>query len=81
MDTAIILTMKINFENFDLMAFFAWRVTYVGQGSSITMRKPYFRKHLYSIHAAQRNLKSPAQKLECFQYITPTLTSYLAEVF
>ena len=27
MDTAIILTMKINFENFDLMALFAWRVT------------------------------------------------------
>ena len=29
MDTAITLTMKINFENFDLMALFAWRVTYL----------------------------------------------------
>ena len=28
MDTANILTMKINFENLDLMAPFAWRVTY-----------------------------------------------------
>ena len=28
MDTGIILTMKINFENFDLMALLAWRVTY-----------------------------------------------------
>ena len=45
------------------------------------MRKPYFCKHLYSIHAAQRNLQSPAQILECGQYITPTLTSYLAEIF
>ena len=27
MDTAIILAMKINFENFDLMALLAWRVS------------------------------------------------------
>ena len=43
--------------------------------------QPYFCKHLYSIHAAQKNFRSPAQILECCQYITPTLTSYLAEVF
>ena len=36
---------------------------------------------MYVIQAAQINLKSPAQILECCQYITLTLTTYLAEVF
>ena len=36
---------------------------------------------MHAIHVAQINLKLPAQILECRQYITPTLTAYLAEVF
>ena len=40
-----------------------------------------FLKHLYAVHAALRNLNSPVQIVEHCQYITPTLTPYLAEIY
>ena len=43
--------------------------------------QPYFCKHLYAIHAALRQLNSPVQIVEYCQYITPSLTSYLAEIY
>ena len=43
--------------------------------------QPYFCKHLYAIHADLRQLNSPVQIVEYCQYITPSLTSYLAEIY
>ena len=43
--------------------------------------QPYFCKHLYAIHAAQRNLTTPDQILECCKHISPSLTPYLANIF
>ena len=46
-DTAIIstFTMKINFENFDLMALFAWRVTYCVLFANIKDTTVYYIIH------------------------------------
>ena len=44
-------------------------------------RQPYFCKHLYAIHTAQRNLTTPDQNLECCKHISLSLTSYLANIF
>ena len=43
--------------------------------------QPHFCKHLYAIHAAQRNLTAPDQIFECCKQISPSLTPYQANIF
>ena len=78
------LERRLPFQNLQVPVYQHICNIYLGNCSCMSFFKkgqPYFCKHLYAIHAAQRNLKSPAQILKCCQYITPTLTTYLAEVF
>ena len=48
---------------------------------NLYLGQPYFCKHLYAVHAALRQLNSPVQIVEYCQYITPSLTSYLTEIY
>ena len=61
--------------------FVTYTLEFVVVGLFLKKGQSYFCKYLYAIHVAQRNLKSPAHILACCQYIAPTLTTYLAEVF